>query len=249
VALLTSLSGAVLGLFNLGVYWHDREGRVRKETFDNQITVAKFYFENIGAAQDKEFCDRRQQALMFSRVSLAIAGLSESDVPVPQHPGSSFAERRNGVEQLALLVAQDLSQRLKDLCDGPFIVLASKPAAGTVVDAAPAAGELSYARKPSVPAPAAGVYRVFIQFPAGGRDRAEALRRAIDGDAQFRAPGVEQVRQAPKQDQIRIYKSVDQDRAKELQARFEGLAGAQIVNLESAFPRLPPGTIEIWLAP
>lgn len=249
VALLTSLSGAVLGLFNLLVYWSDRDSKARKETFDNQATVAKLYFEKVAALDDAKFCAGGKQASLFAKGSLVMAGLKVEEVPDPGAPTAAEAPERNGIQSLAILIYQDLLRRQREECGSILVTTDSK---GGVVEAAPApASQLNpYTDKQVAGAQAAVTpdeHKVFIQYPAGGRERADALRRQIDQDTRYRAPAVEQVRQVPGQDQIRIYKAADTKLAQDIQAKFN-LQGAQIVSLERAFPKLPAGTIEIWLA-
>jgi hypothetical protein len=126
------------------------------------------------------------------------------------------------------------------------------PAQQPATQAVPAApGPVRSAQPPAAGGEA--VFRVYIQY---ARDDPQQRRRAVElqqrlqaGSAGFTAPGAEGVVNLPARDQIRIYRLADADRAERLKADPAlGLAGAQVVNLETAFRNLPANIIEVWLA-
>lgn len=256
IALVASFSGAAVSAFNAYYYWTDRADRAKKEVFDNQITIAKTYFDTFAKVEGKEFCAKRGDALLFARTTLQMANLREDDVIAaasPTTPGKATVH--DGVQAIAVLMYTDIIRRTKTACDVDAVATpAGNVVTGAVVNAAATAGSAasSYALQERASRVAPGSpFTVWIHYAATGNelDRARTLQSLVNADRgkRFAAPAVQAVDAVPNHDQIRIYHAADQNTAKALQTTL-GLERAQIVNLESAFPNLPTGVIEVWLA-
>ncbi|WP_043336588.1 hypothetical protein [Belnapia moabensis] len=253
IGLVGGLGGAAVSLFNAWIYWNDRDARAKKEDFDNQVTIARLYFERIAGEKP---CDpgRRFDALLYAQATLALAGLDRQAVDRELEMGVSSAAQ-DGTRRMAVLIYGEVGRRVRVECggdiettDGPGRVLNAKPSQP---------GETpNYLVPRPAPAVPGGTTTVFIQYQRGAdaaEQRAMSVQKALAAPGTgFAAPGIEGVRQAPGRDQIRIYRAGDADKARALQERMRPtdprLAEAQIVNLETAFPNLPAGRMEIWLA-
>ena len=256
IALVTALSGAAISVYNTMVYWADREGRERQETFNNQLSIARLYFERMAGSG---FCEKRDDVRLYARTALVVARLNEDTLAAEleasrrQATETRSAPTRQGIEGLATLIYQDVVQRTRDQGDAILPVSTTQAASGAVLDVTPSEELTSYTIKQQpgsarVGAAANAPYAVYLQYAAGSPDRARAeqLRATLGQNPAFIAPGIEGVSRVPRNDQIRIYRRDDEAKARELQAAL-GLAGAQIVNLQSAFPNLSSRTLEIWL--
>jgi hypothetical protein len=263
IGVVAAAAGAAGGVFS-AIYWvADRDSRLRKQDFDNAVAIAGMYFERVNApGQSASVC---RDTVLYGDAALIMAGLD------PQEVRRAFDRRRaapdgappappqgpeRALQGMALLIFSDVNARQAQ-CNGDGIAV-TDTAPGQVANAEAVPGATtSYALRTSVaaqaPAPggqAAERFTVFIQYQrdnAAARSRAEDLRQRIDrAGPMFRAPGTEGVRQVPGTDQIRIYRADDADEARQLQ-QVAGLGSAQIVNLQNAFPNLPPRTMEVWL--
>jgi len=251
VALAASICSAVLAIFNVGFYLTDRQERQSKQVFDNQVTIAKTYFDTFSKLPPGEFCGHQSDALLFGRTSLQLAKLDEKTVIAEINAPAGAGQKRNGVEAVSILIYSDLLQRTNSQCNKDAVsVPASKP--GALVDAvATGSGVTStYALKEDVrptSAAAKGMVTVWIHYAAGDSpDRARAIQGVLQKDQSVSAPGIQRVAAVPNQDQIRIYRRDDEGKAREIAAQV-GLQDAQIVNLAQAYKNLPAGVLEIWL--
>lgn len=276
IALLASLSGAAVSAFNAWTYWDDRNARAQKEAFDGQVTLTRIYFEKMAGVKD--FCDVKDDALLYARAAMAIAGEDTRAVAgaedstalpagrdgddarageKPKEPAADKAANAGaGVAALAKLIYSDIAKRKRD-CDAKAVGVPTAPP-GTVVDAqkTPQSAQASYAVKEEAPAPAPakGTYTVYIQYRKGS-DAAAA--RAMALAKQLNAAEIEGVRfKSPGIEGVGAVPDRDQLRIYRAKAgddakklqRALGLTDAQIVNLEPVYPNLPAGTIEVWLA-
>ena len=238
IALIASLTGAITSCVNLSLFRDDRKARFEQQDLDNQASWARMYFEKVTVAND--FCDIRHNANAFAQAARNAA-----------------AGRAEGMKALADIITSDATRRGAS-CGGRDINVAPRP--GQVQNAPPPPPDVttSYTMQQIAPranAPAsAGIYTVYIQFPRDvpvARGRANAMVEQVRSNAtarrRFRLPGIEGVANVPGADQIRIYHATDEPAARELATMLD-LEQATIVNLQTAYPNLPAGRMEIWLS-
>ena len=258
IALVASLSGAAVSLFNAVLYWNDRTERARKENFDDQVAVSRIYFEKMAGT---DFCPKRKDAMLYARVSLSVAGLKEDDVisairtqTVSPTAKATQVDPVKGVERLAYIIYKDLYQRDLEECRAGDVTISDKPGPKGKplnVQASDSSTTTGYGLSQiatNANVLPQGTYSVYIQYVASSptKERALRLQKILQADPSYRAPGIQGVRSVPQHDQIRIYRLKDADQALALQKKL-GLGDAQIVNLESAFKDLPPQIMEVWL--
>jgi hypothetical protein len=257
VALLTSFAGAIIAIMNAAYYLADRRHEQDKQTFDNQITIAKTYFDTFTKLEAGKFCDRQGDALLFGRTSLELANLDEGDVVAELESASSNSRRADqnhtGIAAVAVLMYSDIIRRTKSECDHSAISAPPPGKPGVVVEAtnvgaqSPSSYDLQQKAAASM-APVSKQFTVWIQYAAGTADqvRAAAIQSKLLGSGDYKVPGLQAVTAVPSHDQIRIFHGGDADVARKV-ASVTGLDESQIVSLEKAYPNLPKGVLEIWL--
>jgi hypothetical protein len=247
VAVMSSLISLIVSFLNAAFYFADRESKARQELFNNQIGVAKIYFEKLAT----NFCGSRQEALLLVNITDFMAKPPASKVRVPFLDGSSDADQA-AIGGLAQLMKAEFEKRS---CGSEARVGENKPNDASGVVSADRQPNTTYALKEQItatpqmarPTGSQPSYTVYIQYK-GNEERARQLRAAIDADPNLKAPAIEHVADVPSRNEIRIYKDSEADRsvARDLQARF-GLNDARVVSLAKAYPGLTANTLEIWL--
>lgn len=267
---VAAIVAVVVSLVNIWFIFIDRERQARREVYQQQIEMTKFYFERVANLKAEDWC---VQAPLFAQASAIMAGLEPQALRLRNarahaaqaEGGTGIIVRERGVEALAATIVGAIDERAVrsrdcDAAVGEASALGGSGSGGFSASSYAAQAAVAQvgraARPPPEPAPAPAPapearprMTVYIQFAEGAQAQANALRERINHDLApaYTAPGVEKVRQAPGRDQIRIYRAADEERAREL-AQAVGLKEAQIVNLSRSYPNLPPGRMEIWLS-
>jgi hypothetical protein len=256
VALMTSVAGAVVSILNAMFFLADRRDQARKEAFDDQVVIAKTYFDTFTRLPVGEFCGRQRDALLFGRTSLKLANLDESAVTAelnaPASGGRRADENHTGVGAVAILIFSDVLQRSKSQCDQSAVsVPAAAPGALVVATANGSSVASSYDLKQqaaAAPQPAPAQFTVWIQYAAGSGDQALArdMQSRLQAGGVYSVPGIQGVAAVPDHDQIRLFHRSDEAVGRKVAAAI-GLGDAQIVSLDKAYPNLPNGVLEVWL--
>jgi hypothetical protein len=242
-ALIGLLAGGValcLSGLNLYHYFSDREAKADQEVFQNQVGLSRLYFEKIAI----NYCASKAEAYLL--------------VQVIEHSAKTAggADRSGVVTGLAKLMRADFDKRS---CPTDARVSEATAETGGVATVTEAAANTTYALKEqaaqslalspaSTGASGGTVYTVYVQYKSEAAGaRARDVRAAIDRDGRFKAPAIDQVDQVPSRDEIRIYKDTPEDRRMAEALKSEHLKEARIVSLARAYPKLPAGTLEVWL--
>lgn len=165
------------------------------------------------------------------------------------------------VSAISVVLSDQLKPALTNLVDGVVSSCVSaaqnsstasdsaKPAEQTArYNTLAAQSQVLTATGPGDPAAARG--RVFIQYQ-GASDRAWALQlQSALQAAGYKAPGIDQVKAAPANYEIRYYKASQQGAAEQLAAKVQTelklSAPPQVRSLASLYPGLPRGVMEVW---
>ena len=235
VALLTSLVAISVSWLNASNYYADRDARAKQEAFQNQIGISRIYFERLA----DNFCSKKQEALLLVQITEASALELEGDV---------VEKNRRALAGLAALMRVDFEKRR---CPSDAKVAENAPEASGITTVQTRQADSTYAGKEQLaltaPATAANApFSVFVQYRSNSKS-AQALQQGLNESRRFLAPGVEQVDAVPSQNEIRIYKDTEEDRAaaQALQSTF--LPDAKIVSLAKAYPNLRAKNMEVWL--
>jgi hypothetical protein len=105
----------------------------------------------------------------------------------------------------------------------------------------------------TISAPSFSGQTIYIQYQQDN-DAAKQLARSLQAyvvsdKIGSKSPGIEGVADVPARDEIRIYKSAQQELAQLLGKKLESEFGRTfvILNLEKSYPKLPANSLEIWL--
>lgn len=93
---------------------------------------------------------------------------------------------------------------------------------------------------------------IYIQYKKNNEASkavANELRSYVINVIGSKSPGIEGLPDVPPRDEIRIYKSAQNDLALQLSQKLESEFGRRffILNLEKSYPKLPANSMEIWL--
>ena len=251
VAVLSSLLALVISSVNA---WHiseDRAEQTRKEALAGQISVAKLYFDKLPGG---DACASRTDRQLFVKAAVTMAGfnydeLSNQYLADATLKAVKYDENMRALQSLAVVLLIDVNNQLRN-CDSGLTVADSKT---KVVRVETPKEGTTYALREQITAPqtsTAAKPTVYIQYKRGdgaAAQRATDLQKQLQA-AGYKAPGTEAVVNAPTTNQLRIYKSAEEATAKELLAAIATLHDAQIVDLQKAYPKLPGGIMEVWLA-
>jgi hypothetical protein len=115
------------------------------------------------------------------------------------------------------------------------------------INQAAQANDAKLAAPPSDPAGSLKGYVVYVQYKANKANAQKAREAASRLKAS--APGIDQVDNVPRDDQIRIFKSAQMDAAKALKTELDRDLSRdfKIVNLENTYKNLPATNMEVWL--
>ncbi|MCW5735159.1 MAG: hypothetical protein KIS73_13585 [Enhydrobacter sp.] len=251
VAVFSSVLALVVSAVNAYYLKEDRAEQSRKEALAGQVSLAKLYFDRLPGT---ESCASRTDKQLFVKTAVTIAGFSYDDLTKAYFADARMTtikieDDKRALQSLAIVLFLDIYNQIRSCDDAALpasatrggIVRVETPSVGTTYD-------LRQQISLPPPTPTSVKPTVYIQFQKGD---AVAARRAAELQANlqsagYKAPGTEGVNNVPKGDQIRIYKTTDESAAKELKTQ-PFLADAQIVDLSKAYPKLPPGIVEIWL--
>lgn len=233
--MVSGIVALIVSALNAWNYSEDRNNRAQQESFQNQLGIARVYFERIAT----NFCSNRQEATLLVKIVEHSAGRTRI---------GSGESGDDPLVNLARVMETDFRGRS---CAGDAQVGNAAPEIQGVATVAAAQPNSTYGFKEQVRGTASRTrqdpsYTVYIQYRSpGSLDRARQLQTNVDRDPQYVSPALDQVEQVPSRDEIRIYKLADQPVATALRDRY--LPGARIVNLEKAYPNLQARTLEVWL--
>lgn len=256
VAVASSLIALVVSFVNAINLSEDRKDQSRKAALESQVSLAKLYFDKLPST---EVCSSRTDRLLFAKTAVTIAGLSFDQMVAEFQPNQGLPptktdDNQRELQGLARVLFTDIYTHMRDCGDAELKVSSAASPAASVQIAAPAEGS-TYKLREQAQAPIQATLTpakltTYIQYRKGDSDaleRAKALQTMLRNKG-ISAPGIEAVSNAPKQDQLRIYKRGDEAAAATLKSTADlRLNDAQIVDLSKAYPNLPSGIIEIWL--
>jgi hypothetical protein len=254
VAVLSSLAALAISGINA---WHinqDRAEATRKEALAGQISVAKLYFDKLPTG---DACNSRTDRQLFVKTAVTMAGFNYDDLANQYLADATlksvkYDDDMKALQSLAVVLFLDVNAQLRP-CDVGITVPNSN---AKVVRVETANEGTTYAFREQIKTPTAQVPMtpetkptVYIQFKRGD---SAAQQRATDLQAKllsagYKTPGMEAVANTPTADQLRIYKTDDVQKAKDMLTTIPTLSNAQIVDLQKAYPKLPSGIMEVWL--
>lgn len=255
VALLTSVTALLASVFGVVVYFPERAEKSGQQQLENQIIFAQDYFSRFGpdSSNARKFCDNVRQAKIYAEISGEMASIPEEKIKSYFDLGTEIDIDENkkgaGLRRVVKLIAEDIrtqnNQCLASLDPATTQSLVTNGLGGAYV----APGTITDSSSAAI----GSNYIVYIQYDGSvpGKALASKLQADIGALKGFSAPGLQRVKQVPKQDQIRIFDpSLEASPTmKALLEKNPELTKAKIVDFSKAYPDASKKIIEIWLSP